>query len=79
MQVKYADFLKLEKLLENNNDVLKWLHGKYPKEIQRWVVLRSKMGRHCPMARGVLKLISYMESSNTHFYNAVESGIWQTP
>ena len=73
---KYADPWKLGQLLNKNEDALKYVAQRHPAEIRRWLALRKRMGRNCPMARGVLKLIAYKEGDNEKLLIATENGEW---
>jgi hypothetical protein len=74
---RYAKWEDLEALLDKSDAALKALAAKHPDLMVKWHVLRKRMGRHCPMARGVLKIIVMHEADNTAFIRSTTSGEWQ--
>ena len=74
--MNYSDPMKLGKLLDDSEDTLKWVAQKYPSEIRKYLALRARMGKSCPMARGVLKLLCYYEAKNDKFVKSIETGTW---
>lgn len=72
----YAEWLKLEELLDKNESALKAIAQLHPQEIMRWIALRKRMGKNCPTARGVLKLICVLEADNKQFIENVNNGSW---
>lgn len=72
----YAHYLELEKLLETSQAAFSFVQSKYPDLIRKWEVLRSRMGRYCPMARSTLKVICAYEKSNQKFIESCKTGVW---
>lgn len=72
----YASYLELEKLLESSQVAFSFIKSKYPKEIERWEVLRKRMGRYCPMARSALKIVCAYEKNNDKFIKSCKDGVW---
>jgi len=68
------DWQKLEALMDNDEDALKYIAQKYPAEIRRWLSLRARQGRFCPVARGVVKLLAWMAKDDATISRSVESG-----
>ena len=74
----YAEWLELEKLLEVSTEAVAYFTGKYQAHMVRWMYLREKMGRFCPMARGVLKMLVMLEADNTKLIESTKAGKWIT-
>jgi len=74
---EYPDWRILEKLLESDIDIQADIAKKYPNELVRWSILRKRMGRFCPNARGILKLICYMEIKNKAFKQCIIEQKWK--
>ena len=66
----------LENMLDRNTVALDSLTRRYPRDIERWTVLRKRNGRGCAMARGLLKVIIYNEKNNLQFINNLETCTW---
>lgn len=75
---RYAEWLKLEQLLHSCPEAKDAIRDKYPALINKWEVLRRRMGRDCPMSRQVLKLIVLHEKDNNDFIRSTEEGTWIT-
>ena len=73
---QYAEWIKLEELLDASEEALKQIAAKHPAEIMKWIALRKRMGKNCPNARGVLKLICLLEANNHNFIQSTEEGRW---
>lgn len=71
---EYPSWEGLERLLETDPAALSYLIQIQPDLINRWIVLRAKMGRHCPMARGALKAICGMNKDNKRLINSINNG-----
>lgn len=74
---RYAKWENLESLMENNDTALKAIAAKHPDLVTKWTILRKRMGRGCPMARGCLKIIVLYEADNDKFIRSTETGIWE--
>ena len=72
----YASWEALESLVTTNDNALQAVAKKYPELMMKWTALRKRMGKNCPMARAVLKLIVMYEGDNKAFINSVETGTW---
>jgi hypothetical protein len=73
---RYADYLKLERLILSSNAALSYLESRHPGELKKWSALRRRMGHACPLARGVLKVICASEKNNDKLINSCIEGKW---